>query len=116
VSGRTFELASPNFRLSSYWVPRAKAAVESAPGGATVTLRLRYIQANQVFVLIALALGAIGMITGGAILVSTGTSGGALAIAVGLVILAALGVLVQQMARVARVMADALSAELDDII
>jgi len=116
VSGHTFELAPPNFRLSSYWVPLAKGTVEAAPGGATVTLRLRYMQRKQVLFLITGAIGAFAAIVGGAILLGNGTSGGGLAIIVGLGILAVLGVMVCGMSRVARVMGDALLAELDDII
>jgi hypothetical protein len=116
MSGPTFQLAPPNFRSSNYWIPRAKGRVEAAPEGATVTVTLRSIQMNQVFVLVTGVLAAMGLIVGGAALVGIGTSGGGIAIGVGLIILAVLGIFVRGASKVARVMTDALSAQLDDII
>ena len=116
ISGTAFELAPPNFRSSNYWVPRAKGKVEPAPGGATVAVKLRSIQMNQVFVLVTGFLAAMGLIVGGVALIGAGTSGGGLVVGVGLILLAVLGVFVRGASEVARVMTDALSAELDDII
>jgi hypothetical protein len=115
VSGASFELAPPHFRSSSYWIPRAKGRVETAPEGATVTVTLRSIQANQVFELVSGVLAARGLIVGGAALLGGGTSGGGLAIGVGLIILAVLGRPGPWNVEGGTRMTDALSAELDDI-
>jgi hypothetical protein len=115
VRGDRFVLKPRDNPLHQWWVPCAKGVVSLEDIGSLISLRIRSIPITAILNLVGAILMCLVATVFGIALVSSGTTAGALAIAVGIGILAVYSYYIRRASTVGKVMTEVLVDQLYEI-